>query len=89
MFYDNANGGKTYISEDYEANLEAAKQALADAGYPNGEGFPVIEYSTNDAGYHTPVAEYLQQAWGELGITVNINKVEWGQLHPAAPRRRL
>ena len=82
MFYDNANGGKTYISEDYEANLEAAKQALADAGYPNGEGFPVIEYSTNDAGYHTPVAEYLQQAWGELGITVNINKVEWASFLP-------
>ena len=82
MFYDNANGGKTYISEDYEANLEAAKQALADAGYPNGEGFPTIEYSTNDAGYHTPVAEYLQQAWGELGITVNINKVEWASFTP-------
>ena len=82
MFYDNANGGKTYISEDYEANLEAAKQALADAGYPNGEGFPTIEYSTNDAGYHTPVAEYLQQAWGELGITVNINKVEWSSFTP-------
>ena len=82
MFYDNANGGKTYISEDYEANLEAAKQALADAGYPNGEGFPVIEYSTNDAGYHTPVAEYLQQAWGELGITVNINKVECASFTP-------
>ena len=82
MFYDNANGGKTYISEDYAANLEAAKQALADAGYPNGEGFPVIEYSTNDAGYHTPVAEYLQQAWGELGITVNINKVEWASFTP-------
>ena len=82
MFYDNANGGKTYISDDYDANLEEAKQLLADAGYPNGEGFPTIEYSTNDAGYHTPVAEYVQQAWGELGITVNINKVEWASFLP-------
>ena len=82
MFYDNANGGKTYISDDYDANLEEAKQLLADAGYPNGEGFPTIEYSTNDAGYHIPVAEYVQQAWGELGITVNINKVEWASFLP-------
>ena len=82
MFYDNANGGKTYISEDYEANLEEAKQLMADAGYPNGEGFPTIEYSANDAGYHIPVAEYVQQAWGELGITVNINKVEWASFLP-------
>ena len=82
MFYDNANGGKTYISDDYDANLEEAKKLLADAGYPNGEGFPTIEYSTNDAGYHTPVAEYVQQAWGELGITVNINKVEWSSFLP-------
>ena len=52
MFYDNANGGKTYISDDYDANLEEAKKLLADAGYPNGEGFPTIEYSTNDAGHH-------------------------------------
>ena len=82
MFYDNANGGERYISDDYEANLEEAKQLLADAGYPNGEGFPAITYSANDAGYHIPVAEYLQQAWGELGITVNIDKVEWSSFLP-------
>ena len=82
MFYDNANGGKPYISDDYDANLEEAKQLMADAGYPNGEGFPTIEYSANDAGYHIPVAEYVQQAWGELGITVNINKVEWASFLP-------
>ena len=81
-FMDNANGGKPYISDDYEANLEEAKQLMADAGYPDGEGFPVVEYSANDAGYHIPVAEYVQQAWGELGITVNINKVEWASFLP-------
>lgn len=76
-FMDNANGGEPYISEDYEANLEEAKALLAEAGYPNGEGFPTITYSANDSGYHIPVAEYLQTAWGDLGITVNIEKVEW------------
>lgn len=85
MFYDvavDANGGKPYISEDYEANLEEAKKALADAGYPDGEGFPTITYSTNDQGYHVAVAEYLQSCYKELGITMNIDKVEWASFTP-------
>lgn len=77
-----ANGGSTYISQDYEANLAEAKAALAEAGYPNGEGFPVITYSTNDSGYHVAVAEYLQAAYKELGITMNIDKVEWASFTP-------
>lgn len=84
-FFDNAkkaNGGKTYISEDYKANLEEAKKALAEAGYPNGKGFPTITYSTNDAGYHVAVAEYLQSAYKELGIELKIDKVEWASFTP-------
>ena len=81
-FMDNANGGEPYIGSDYDANLEEAKQLMAEAGYPDGEGFPVIEYSANDAGYHIALAEYLQQAWGELGISMNINKVEWSSFVP-------
>lgn len=84
-FFDNAvaaNGGVPYISEDYEANLELAKQALADAGYPNGEGLPTITYSTNDAGYHVAVAEYLQQAFAEIGVNMKIDKVEWASFTP-------
>ncbi len=83
QFIDNANGGQPYIDvTNYEANLEEAKQLLADAGYPDGEGFPSISYSTNDAGYHRVVAEYLQQAWGELGIDLTVDIVEWASFTP-------
>lgn len=82
QFADNANGGTPYISSDYEANLEEAKSLLAEAGYPDGEGFPAITYSTNDQGYHMPLAEYLQTAWSELGIDVTIETVEWASFTP-------
>lgn len=77
-----ANGGKTYISEDYKANLEEAKKALAEAGYPEGKGFPTITYSTNDTGYHKALAEYLQQVYKDLGITMNIDIVDWSSFTP-------
>ena len=83
QFMDNANGGQPYIdTTNYEANLAVAKQILADAGYPDGEGLPSITYSTNDAGYHRVVAEYLQQAWSELGIDVTVDIVEWASFTP-------
>ena len=77
-FMANANGGVSYI--DYtnpEANLEEAKRLLEEAGYPNGEGIPPLSYSTNDASYHKVVAEYLQEVWGELGLTINVDILEW------------
>lgn len=81
-FMDNANGGEAYISSDYEANLEEAKKLMEEAGYPNGEGLPTLTYSTNDAGYHKVVAEYLQQAWAELGVNLNVEVVEWSSFTP-------
>lgn len=82
-FVKNSNGGEEYISTtDYEKNLEEAKKLLADAGYPDGKGLPTITYSTNDSGYHKAVAEYLQQAWKELGITMDVDIVEWASFTP-------
>lgn len=79
-FMENANGGEPYMSAN--ADIEGALAALEEAGYPNGEGLPVLHYSTNDAGYHKPVAEYLQSAWAEIGITLEVEVVEWSSFTP-------
>ena len=80
-FQDNANA--TYLPTDYEESKKMAQEALAAAGYPNGEGFPVITYTTNDSGYNKAVAEYLQQCYKEvLGITMEIEIVEWSSFTP-------
>ena len=64
--------------EGNELDVEEAQQLLADAGYPNGEGFPelTILYNTNEA--HKKVAEYIQQQWLEnLNIDVTLENQEW------------
>ncbi len=72
----------TYISNDYEANLAEAKKLLAEAGYPDGKGLGQLTYSTNDAGYHKVVAEYLQEAWAKLGVDLKVDVVEWSSFTP-------
>ena len=73
-------GGSYYSisDEDYEANCEEARQLLADAGYPNGEGFPTVEYLYNTADNHKKIGEALQNMWQEqLGVTVKLNNQDW------------
>ena len=79
-FYKNSNGGESFFKPT--ADIEAAKAALEAAGYPNGEGLPVLTYSTNDSGYHKAVAEYLQQAWKEIGVNLDVEIVEWASFTP-------
>lgn len=76
------NGGDFFDNNNYDANLQKAKDLMAQAGYPDGAGFPAIEYMTNDAAYHKPIAEYLQSAWKQLGINVNVKIVEWSTFTP-------
>jgi ABC-type oligopeptide transport system substrate-binding subunit len=56
---------------------EAAKKALADAGYPNGEGFPALKITVTDRPDRKAEGEFLQKAWKEvLGIDVEIEAVD-------------
>ena len=77
-----AEYGEFFHVDDFEGDLAKAKELLADAGYPDGEGFPMIEYMTNDAGYNKALAEYLQSAWGELGVNTEIKIIEWASFTP-------
>ena len=71
-----------YDNDNFDANLAKAKELLKEAGHENGAGLPDIVYSTNDQAYHKKIAEYLQQAWGELGLKVDVNIVEWKSFTP-------
>lgn len=55
-----------------------ARELLAKAGYPNGEGFPRIKISYNTDEGHKLVAEYVQQEWKKnLGIESDLENMEW------------
>ena len=73
-------GGEYYSvsADDYQANCDKARELLAEAGYPNGEGFPAVEYMYNTDDRHKAIAEALQNMWQtELGVTVNLSNQDW------------
>lgn len=55
----------------------AARQLLADAGYPAGRGFPRLSILFNSEGSHADVAKLLRRQWqDQLGITMDLESVE-------------
>lgn len=68
--------GGDYISED----IAEAKRLLAEAGYPDGAGFPAFEILHNTSEAHKMIAEAIQEMWKtNLGIEgVTITNQEWG-----------
>ncbi|MFZ5966081.1 MAG: peptide ABC transporter substrate-binding protein [Bacillota bacterium] len=70
--------GGDYGIDPKAAQVEEAKALLAEAGYPDGQGFPTLEvlYNTNEA--HKAIAEAIQEMWKQnLGINVTLQNQEW------------
>ena len=70
--------GRDSFGLSEEADIEGAQAALAEAGYPNGEGFPEITLSY----YSNETVKKVVEAMAEmfetnLNVKVNITNADW------------
>jgi len=59
-------------------DVEGARQLLAEAGYPDGKGFPEIELLYNTLEKHRKIAVAVQQMWKKaLNINITLTNQDW------------
>jgi oligopeptide transport system substrate-binding protein len=69
--------------DPYPFDIAKAKQMLADAGYPNGQGLD-LTYTYRQRDVEKRVAENLQSQFKEnLGLNIKIEGIEWATMLPA------
>jgi ABC-type oligopeptide transport system substrate-binding subunit/DNA-binding SARP family transcriptional activator len=67
-------------------NPEQARQLLAEAGYPDGRGFPQVDFVIDHE--HKIIAEFVSLQWREnLGLDLEWHSVEWSVLFDQVKRR--
>lgn len=59
-------------------DTEEARRLMAEAGFPDGKGFPKIDILYNTTEGHRKIAEAFQQMWKKtLGIDIGLFNQEW------------
>ncbi len=72
-------GGRAPVS--YRgANLELARQKLAEAGYPNGEGLAPIKFYTSGGANNPEQVELMKRQLARVGIVIEPNLVDFSTL---------
>lgn len=66
-----------FVSKWADRNLEKARQLLAKAGYPNGEGLPPLVMPTNEGPTSRQLDELMTRQLGEVGIKVKSEPMTW------------
>ena len=64
------------LADNYSYDVERAKELLAQAGYADGFSF-TITYATEYEHPYGDMAAVIQQQLAEVGITVELNPIEW------------
>ncbi len=60
------------------SNIEEARRLLAEAGYPEGKGFPRMDILYNTDESHQTIAELIRSQWQRaLGIQIKTRNEEW------------
>ena len=74
------NTGEYFVDEaeqPFEEDVEKAQELLAEAGYPNGEGFPELTYNYPTLEMDSDTAQVIQeQLKANLNITINLEAQE-------------
>jgi oligopeptide transport system substrate-binding protein len=68
-----------YVGKDKNVeNVAEAKKLLAEAGFPDGKGFPHLQLLYNTTERHRSIAEAIQEMWRRnLGIDITLTNEEW------------
>jgi len=78
FFYTPPNTGGYTSPTRFEAGVAEARRLLAEAGFPEGRGFPPLELLYNTSEQHRVLAEAVQQMWKTgLGVDVQLVNQEW------------
>ncbi|MDR1906698.1 MAG: peptide ABC transporter substrate-binding protein [Puniceicoccales bacterium] len=73
-------GTMNYNSSKYfEYDVKRAQELLAEAGYPEGKGFPKITLLYNMSDNWKIISEAVQEMWRKnLNIHIELQSIEWG-----------
>ena len=70
--------GRSEYGLSATADVEGAKAALAEAGYPDGEGFPTVQLSFYSDDNVKKIAEAIAEMWEtNLGLDVEVTSADW------------
>ena len=71
-------GGYEPFGQCGRNGVEEARRLLAEAGFPGGKGFPMVNYLYSEGELNEAIAVELQSMWRQsLGVNVQLLRQEW------------